>query len=121
MITDRDIAIRSAAGGHDPQLDRVRDVMTSGVLYCFDDQDVKEVANFMQHRQVRRLPVFSRNQLLLGIVSLSDLATKAGDDELVGKALGGISDPEAVSPPPPPGPEASRPSSHCGDSSPGGV
>ena len=106
MVTDRDIVIRSVAGGHDPQIDRVRDVMTPGVLYCFEDQDVANVAEFMKQRQVRRLPVFSRNQLLLGIVSLGDLAIKSDDDQLVGSALGGISEQPTNKSPNPPGPEA---------------
>jgi CBS-domain-containing membrane protein len=95
--------------------------MTSGVLYCFDDQDVTQVAEFMKERQVRRLPVFSRNQHLLGIVSLGDLAIKSGDDELVGKALGGISERPREECSKPPGPEASLPTSHSGDLSTGGV
>jgi predicted transcriptional regulator len=38
MITDRDIAVRGVAEGKSPNTP-VRDVMTTDVKYCFDDQD----------------------------------------------------------------------------------
>src|SRR5438093_1069434 len=61
MITDRDIAVRSAAEGNDPKSDRVRDVMTPDIVYVFDDQDTDEAARIMQDRQIRRLPVLNRD------------------------------------------------------------
>jgi CBS domain-containing protein len=75
MLTDRDIIERSVAQGEDPTADRVRDVMTPGVIFCcFEDQDVAEAARLMQEKQVRQLPVLSRDKRLVGIVSFGDLA-----------------------------------------------
>jgi CBS domain-containing protein len=74
LITDRDIIVRSVAQGEDPSRDRVRDVMTPEVIYCFEDQLVEEAARLMQERQVDQLPVLNRDQRLVGIVSLGDLA-----------------------------------------------
>jgi CBS domain-containing protein len=93
MITDRDIAIRSVSQGHDPHADQAREVMTREVFYCFDDQSVEEAAAQMRDRQIRRLPVLNRDKRLVGIVSLGDLAIETGDDQLVGHALEGISEP----------------------------
>jgi CBS domain-containing protein len=88
MITDRDIAIRGIAKGKGPEA-KVRDVMTEEVKYCFDDQDVNEIARNMAEIQVRRLPVVNRSKRLVGIISLGDLSqTRAG-----GHALHGISQP----------------------------
>jgi CBS domain-containing protein len=95
MLTDRDIAVRSVAAGHNPRTDHVRDAMTLGVVYCFEDQDVTEVARLMKQKQVRRLPVLNRNRRLAGIVSIGDLAVEAGNEQLVGEALEGISEPAA--------------------------
>src|ERR671923_2950761 len=62
MITDRDIAIRAVAEGKGPDTP-VRDVMsTEQVLYCYDDQDLAEVAKNMGDQQVRRLPVVNREK-----------------------------------------------------------
>ncbi len=87
MITDRDITLRAIAEGSNPDTTPVRDVMTQGIYYCFDDQDVSEAAEMMKDKQVRRLAVFDRAKRLVGIVSLGDLAVETGDEELVGKAL----------------------------------
>jgi len=92
LITDRDIAVRSVAEGHDPKSDAVRDTMTPGVVYCFEDQDVTEAADLMQDNQIRRLPVLNRDKRLVGIVSLGDLALSA-DEKLSGRTLEAISEP----------------------------
>ena len=96
MLTDRDITVRSVATGQDPTADRVRDVMTPEIFYCFEDQDVSEVADLMREKQVRRLPVLNRDKRMVGIVALGDLAVDTGDEQLAGHALEGIS--EAAAP-----------------------
>jgi CBS domain-containing protein len=93
MITDRDITIRSVAEGRDPRSDRVREIMTPGIVYCYEDQEVAEAAELMREKQIRRLPVLNRDKQLVGIVSLGDLAVETGDDALCGHALEGVSEP----------------------------
>jgi CBS domain-containing protein len=93
VLTDRDIAVRSVAEGHDPTADHVREIMTRGVTYCFEDQDIREAAEMMRDKQIRRLPVLNRQKRLVGIVSLGDLAVQGGDAKLSGRALEGISEP----------------------------
>lgn len=89
MVTDRDIAVRGVALGKGPETP-VREVMTSDVKYCFDDEEVSAVLQNMGDIQVRRLPVLNRDKRLVGIVSLGDLATN-GEATHAGEALGGIS------------------------------
>ena len=91
MITDRDIATRATALGKGPETP-IRDVMTTDVRYCFDDEDVARVAQTMAEEQVRRLPVLNRDKRLVGIVSLADLAVGDSDGEAK-VALSGISQP----------------------------
>ena len=74
MITDRDITVRGVAQGRDPEKTTVREAMSGRVLYCFEDDDIAEVARKMGDWQVRRLPVLNREKRLVGIVSLGDLA-----------------------------------------------
>jgi len=93
MITDRDITIRAVAEGCDPGKTTVKDVMTPDVVYCYEDQDVKEAARQMKDNQVRRLIVLNRDKRLVGIVSLGDLAVETGDRHLVGDALETVSQP----------------------------
>jgi CBS domain-containing protein len=93
MITDRDIVIRGVAEGSDPDKTTVSTVMTSDLVYCFEDQDVQEAAQVMADRQIRRLPIVNREHQLVGIVSLGDLAVDGRDDDLSGEALEEISKP----------------------------
>lgn len=91
MITDRDIAVRAIAQGKGPQT-TVREVMTEDVKYCFEDENLDEVARNMADQQVRRLPVLNRDKRLVGILSLGDMAVTQGSRP-AGEALSGISKP----------------------------
>lgn len=91
MLTDRDIAIRAVAEGRSPDT-RVSEIMSREVLYCFDDQDLDDVARNMGKVQVRRLPVVNRKKRLVGIISLSDLARNE-EPTTVGRAISHVSEP----------------------------
>ena len=92
MITDRDIAVRAVAKGKNPDTP-VRDIMSSEIRYCFDDQELDEVAANMADVKVRRLPVVNRDKRLVGIVSLGDIALADDPGEAASAALCGISEP----------------------------
>jgi CBS domain-containing protein len=72
-ITDRDIAVRGVGQGKSCDT-TVDEIMSRDVKYCFDDQELDEVADNMGDIQVRRLPVVDRDKRLVGIVSLGDIA-----------------------------------------------
>lgn len=92
IITDRDIVVRAVAKGLSPST-KVRDVMSNGsVMYCFDDEEIEEVAHNMADIKVRRLPVLNRNKRLVGIVSLGDIAMTDSPD-CAGEAMCGIVEP----------------------------
>jgi len=93
MITDRDITVRAVAEGCDPKTTTVKDVMTPDVVYCFEDQDVREATKLMKEHQIRRLVVLNRDKRLVGIVSLGDLAVDTGDEALAGRTLEQVSEP----------------------------
>ncbi len=93
FITDRDIAIRGVAEGCDTKSTMVRDLMTPGVVACFEDQDVSEAAEKMREKQIRRLVVLNENKRLVGIVSLGDLAVDTRDEHLAGETLERVSEP----------------------------
>lgn len=91
MITDRDIAIRAVAAGKGPKT-LVREIMSPEVLYCYEDQELDEVAQNLGDIKVRRLPVMNREKRLVGILSLGDMARTNGLDS-AGDALCAISEP----------------------------
>lgn len=91
MITDRDIAVRAVACGKGPDT-AVRDVMTAEVKYCFEDEDLDDVALNMGDLKIRRLPVLDRSKRLVGVLALGDVAILDGNGS-AGKALSQISQP----------------------------
>jgi CBS domain-containing protein len=93
IITDRDITVRAVAEGRSTDSTPVREVMSSGIVYAFNDQEVEEVAALMEANQVRRVPVVDREKRLVGIVSLGDLALEPNGEDLGGHALKEISRP----------------------------
>jgi CBS domain-containing protein len=95
MLTDRDITIRAVAQGRDPRTTPVSDVMTTDLIFCYDDQDVSDAAQLMQQKQIRRLLVLDRTMHLVGIVSLGDLAVKGGEQKMGGAVLEEVSQPTA--------------------------
>lgn len=91
VVTDRDIAIRAIAKGLGPDT-KVGDVMSREVLYCFEDDEIENVAQNMSEIKVRRLPVLNRSKRLVGIVSVGDIAIVEGANA-AGEAICGISEP----------------------------
>lgn len=91
-ISDRDIAVRAVADGKDSNT-KVRDVMSEGIYWCFEDQTVDDAVKTMSENQIRRLPVVDRDKRLIGIVALADLAAGKTDIEAAAQALAEISEP----------------------------
>lgn len=86
MLTDRDIAVRCVAANYDPNLTRVRTVMSAGAVTVRADQSALEAARAMAKAQVRRLPVTSGGKLV-GMVSQGDFAQCAEADPEVAAAF----------------------------------
>lgn len=90
MITDRDIAIRAVALAKPPDTTKVREIMSNDVKYCFDDDEVSNVAENMGDVQLHRLPVVNQRKRLVGIVAVADLANYDGPASAA-EAICGIS------------------------------
>ena len=74
MVTDRDIVCRGLAADLDLNRATARDVMSKGIFYCRDTQEVADAARTMEDKKVRRLPVINQDKRLVGILSLGDIS-----------------------------------------------
>ncbi len=74
MITDCDITIRCVADDATMSKVKAKDVMTSGVVYCRDTEDVEDAVRIMEGKQIRRLPVLDETLQMVGMVSLGDVS-----------------------------------------------
>lgn len=88
MVTDRDIAIRGVAAGKSANAP-VREVMSREVKYCFEDDDLDDVAENMGDIQLHRLVVLNHDKKLVGILALADLVNSEGE-HAASHALRGI-------------------------------
>jgi CBS domain-containing protein len=93
MLTDRDIVVRAIAEGLDPLTTSVRRAMTAQVFFCYEDEDLTEAAAEMEDRAVRRLAVMDREEKLVGILSIDDIAREMGDEALAGEVLSRVIEP----------------------------
>jgi CBS domain-containing protein len=95
VVTDRDIAIRGVAHGHDASTP-VRELMTADVGCCTVDSELADVERVMAERQVRRVPVLDSDGCCIGIVAQADLAREVGravSEGEVGRVVEQISEP----------------------------
>jgi CBS domain-containing protein len=90
IVTDRDIVIRCVAEGRDSSEVSAEDILSEDVEVVDRETDVAEALEIMGRRQVRRLPVVEKGELV-GMVSLGDLAVKQGDEEDTGETLRDVS------------------------------
>lgn len=74
IITDRDICCRVVATGRDAVMTNVDEIMARDVTTCFDDQDITDAAHLMADHHIRRLAVLSRDNSMVGFLSVEDLA-----------------------------------------------
>jgi CBS domain-containing protein len=89
-VTDRDIVIRAIAEGRGVEGTQARDIMTRDIVYCFDDDDVKDAAEKMRDKDVRRILVLDESKRLVGVVSIGDISKV--EEKVSGKTLRDISE-----------------------------
>jgi len=77
IVTDRDICMAAWSRGRVLGQISVAEVMSRDVFRCHPDDSVMGAEALMRDSQIRRLPVVDREQRLLGILSLADIARAA--------------------------------------------
>lgn len=73
IVTERDFVRRLLNIGRDPQAVRIRDIMTTNVLYVHPETSVEHCMALMTEKQVRHLPVVDQEANLVGIISIRDI------------------------------------------------
>lgn len=91
VVTDRDIVTRGVVSGRKTDEMPVSAVMTPCISTVRHDYDVSAAARRMKDEHVRRLMVVDEKGMLIGVVSLADLATGTDDDQQKGEVLEEVS------------------------------
>lgn len=86
-ITDRDIAVRVAAQDERPSNVGVQDAMTTEVVVCRPNDDLRDAEEAMATARKARIMVVNDDGQLVGVISLSDVIEREQDDRLAAYAL----------------------------------
>lgn len=78
IVTDRDILLRCVACNKDTNQTPVSDIMTCNVCTCKEDDDITNAESKMGENQIRRLPLCDKNNKIVGILTLGNLAQNNG-------------------------------------------
>jgi CBS domain-containing protein len=77
MLTDRDICMAAYIQGRRLNEMPVASAMSPQVFSCTPDDTVAAAEEVLRARQVRRLPVVDQSGVLVGILSMNDVAREA--------------------------------------------
>jgi CBS domain-containing protein len=90
MVTDRDIACRAVAAGRDVSKLTARDVMSKGIIYCRDSEELDDAIRLMEDKKIRRLPVINDQKRMVGMLALGDVS-HAASREISGEVITAVS------------------------------
>jgi CBS domain-containing protein len=90
IVTDRDIVCRGVAGSKDCSRLTAREVMSKGIVYCSEAEDLADALRIMEQKKIRRLPVLNENKRMVGVLSLGDIS-HAAPHELAGEVMAAVS------------------------------
>ncbi len=93
VVTDRDITLRAVAENMDVVDNSIGEIMSSDLQVVSPDTDIDEAARIMEEFQIRRLPVLDENGMLIGVLSLGDIAVRTQNMEQAGEILEEVSEP----------------------------
>jgi CBS domain-containing protein len=75
-VTDRDMTVRAVAQGKSPSNCRIAEVLTRETVTCSADSDLAAAEKLMIEHHKSRIMLTDSTGKLIGIISLSDLATR---------------------------------------------
>jgi len=74
IVTDRDLTLKVLAEGLDAESTKVDAVMTRKVITCLANDRLHTALDVMAEHQLRRLPVVTNKNKILGMISQADIA-----------------------------------------------
>ena len=90
MVTDRDIVCRLLAQGQNPLEHTVKDCMSSPAIAVKPEDTLEHVADVMEQKQIRRIPVCDDTGAVVGLITQAHIA-KHGSTDQAGELLKNIS------------------------------
>ncbi len=79
VITEQSLASDALPSSVDPQTTPIRSVMTFGAACCRQEDDIDKAIEIMETSHAERLIVVDSAGTAVGVLSVEDLASKAGE------------------------------------------
>ncbi|MBE5820962.1 MAG: CBS domain-containing protein [Clostridiales bacterium] len=89
VITDRDIVIRNVAKNRGDI--KVEEIMSKRITTASPNEDIYNISKKMAKHRIRRIPIVEENNVLVGVVSIGDIAAKTEYNMEIAEALTEIS------------------------------
>ena len=89
VITDRDIVIRNVAKNRGDI--KVEEIMSKRITTASPNEDIYNISKKMAKHRIRRIPIVEENNVLVGVVSIGDIAAKTDYNMEIAEALSEIS------------------------------
>lgn len=96
MLTDRDICMAAFFQAVSISGINVSAVMSRQLFHCISTDDLSAAETIMHEKKVRRLPVLNDEGRLVGLISLSDIASHADEEYARGAANRYVTDAEVA-------------------------
>ncbi|HEY3375836.1 MAG TPA: CBS domain-containing protein [Candidatus Aquicultor sp.] len=93
VVTDRDIVLRAVAEDLDIEDDSIGEIMSGNLQIVSPDTDINDAAMVMERFKIRRLPIVDDNGVLIGVISLGDIAVRTQNIDQAGEILEEVSEP----------------------------
>ena len=87
IITDRDICIAAASLNVKPAAVKVKDFTGKKIVSCYASDKIEDILKKMKKYQVKRLPVTSQDDILIGIISIADILLATNKHKSLRKKL----------------------------------
>ena len=87
VVTDRDLVVRAITGDKDPRRVLAREVMTPEPRTMNQNASVCDAVTLMRNNRIRRILVVDDDEMLAGVVTLTDVALRAHEPIQSGTAL----------------------------------
>jgi CBS domain-containing protein len=95
VVTDRDLVVRVLAARTDPVDVTLGDIATATLVTATPDMTLSDARQLMAEHRIRRLPVV-KDDALVGILSLGDVALADASERAVGETLRDVSESEST-------------------------
>ncbi len=79
IITEQNLVSDALPGDVDPQITPIRSFMIFGAACCRQDDDIDKAIEIMEISHAEQLIVLDSSGMAVGVLSIEDLASKAGE------------------------------------------